>query len=278
MGIFKQFVPPVLLKPLRKIYNRSLLLFLKPNWHTIQTGLLKGRPIYINDTIPYFKEMIAGSYDAFFWDYLKNRSFEGTTLIDIGAHIGYHTLGFAQRVGEKGHVVAFEPNPYNLERIKLILSKNADLNSRIILFPFAVSNAEADVSFNFSKNIEDVTSSGGYLDSGAQPLDDAVYETAGFITETVKTKRLDDLVGEHQYTNISLIKIDVEGAEHWVLEGAIQTLRTHHPLLLIEVHSITAMLSVCTILHKEGYDIQLIKEDNVSRCFVAATPTGTAHS
>lgn len=57
-------------------------------------------------------------------DFLAKALQPGMTFIDIGAHVGYYTLLGAAAVGKEGKVIAFEPEPYNLE----ILTKNVALN------------------------------------------------------------------------------------------------------------------------------------------------------
>ena len=69
---------------------------------------------------------------------------------------------------------------------------------------------------------------------------------------------------------MSLIKIDVEGAEHLVLEGALCILQKHHPLLMIEIHSVTSMFKTCKSLFEIGYESRVIQEDSANRCFISA--------
>jgi FkbM family methyltransferase len=211
--------------------------------------------------------MITGEYDAYLWKPLPT-ALDGI-ILDVGAHIGYHSLGFAA-LYLNCKVVAFEPNPANLERLQAHLDLNKQLADRITVFPAALSDVEGSLTFRSSANIEDQTSSGGYLERGKPPLDPSVYERAGFKTTTVATYRLDELAADQAWSNIKVIKIDVEGAEHLVLQGAMETLRRDHPMLLMEIHSVVCMLEVLKLLHPLGYEVSLLHEDRPGRCFVLA--------
>ncbi len=266
----KEFIPPIALKMIRRLSWKQTGDRLKPDWHTIQSGHLKGINIYVNNEMPAFKEMIAGKYDGFLWKYLDDISFEKSIVLDIGAHIGYHSMGFANK---GGNVIAFEPNPYNVERLKKNLSRNERLKERISIMPVAVSDVNEEVKFCFSKNIDDETSTGGYIENSYKPLQDTEYEKAGFTCQNIQAKQLDKFVEENNYENIRVIKIDVEGAEHLVLAGALKTLKKYSPKLFIEIHSVTSMLFVTQILSRLDYHIKIIKEDTVSRCFIMAEKT-----
>ncbi len=64
---------------------------------------------------------------------------------------------------------------------------------------------------------------------------------------------------------------DVEGAEHLVLKGGLETLTRERPLLLMEIHSVVCMLSVLELLHPLGYSARLLHEDRPGRCFIMAS-------
>ena len=71
----------------------------------------------------------------------------------------------------------------------------------------------------------------------------------------------------------SIIKIDVEGAESLVLEGAVELLSKYKPLLLIEVNNITQMFYVQKRLLKIGYNLEILDKEHtsLSRCFIIAS-------
>ncbi len=69
--------------------------------------------------------------------------------------------------------------------------------------------------------------------TGVSSFRQAVANSSG--TETVKTRRLDSLLKEIDFGKIKLMKIDVEGAEHMVIEGAMALLKSSQPDIILEM-------------------------------------------
>jgi FkbM family methyltransferase len=244
--LIQEILPPIVYKAIQSLRNH--LYSPKPKWNKISGGILEGCIIYVPTEQFYFKEMIEGAYDNFFCDFLKKVDLESQTIIDIGGHIGYHSMCFSKLTGKKGKVYVFEPNVFNVERMELIFGKNRDISDNISINKFALSDSQGTATFNFSQNIDNSTSFGGYIEGSYKPLSDDVYEKAGFTSMEVKVDTLDNFVTEKKITNLKLIKIDVEGAEHKVLEGGRKTLESLKPIILVEIHSVSAMLYVAMIL------------------------------
>ncbi len=241
----------------------------RPATHEVVAGPLRGRSLHVAAGMPAFRDMLNGVYDTYVFDALPKELAPGSVILDIGAHIGYHALSFAA-LYPTCRVIAFEPNPANMERAQRNLALSPDLTARIRMMEVALSDTAGTVAMSGSSNVEDQTSSGSYIDGASKPLEDAVYEKAGFHTFPVKARPLDQLAAEEGWPRVALMKIDVEGAEHLVLAGALDTLRRHHPLLLIEIHSVLCMLEVSDLLRALGYRIRVLHEDRASRCFIAA--------
>lgn len=268
-GLLRELLPPVLLRLLKPAKPTPARAISEATEQPVRGGPLIGLTLRVNAAQPAFREMVEGTFDDFLWAATPEH-LEGGVILDVGAHIGYHSLGFAARYPACS-VVAFEPNPANQERLHQHLVLNPSLAPRITLHPVALSDVEGTLTFMSSANVEDQTSSGGYLQRGSPPLDAATYQRAGFSRSEVPTRRLDDLVHEQGWTAIRMVKLDVEGAEHLVLAGAMETLRRDLPLLLIEVHSVACMLHVLELLHPLGYTTRLLHEDDAFRCFIAAS-------
>lgn len=131
---------------------------------------------------------------------------------DIGANVGFYTLLFSQYAKA---VYAFEPLIRNLKYLIRLIDINKLPNARII--PCAVAD-DSKVSY-FSEGEDH---SRGKLDhDGLVPV--MVTTCDRFVSET---KIVPDL-----------IKIDVEGSEFDVLKGASKLLETHHPSILLSIHS-----------------------------------------
>jgi hypothetical protein len=84
----------------------------------------------------------------------------------------------------------------------------------------------------------------------------------------------DTLLRDKRVPAPSIIKIDVEGAEAFVLAGAQQLLASQRPVLLIEVHHITAMHNILNILLRMGFRTSIVNQapNSPSRCFIVAQP------
>lgn len=269
------FLPPIISSCLHKVYRKLFQKDRNPNWYQVRNGLLAGRELYVNGYHPSFKSMLDGSYDAFFYEYLQKLKLENGIVCDIGAHIGYHTLCLACYVGPFGKVLAFEPNPYNFERLTMNINRNSELRDRIQIYNFALSAHSGVANFHLSKNVDNFTSSGSFIEGAHVPLPYGIYKKSGFIEHRVVTKSLDDLILGHygDYKKINLIKIDVEGAENLVIKGAEKLINAYKPpILLIEVHSVISMLNVASTLFGFGYKIIPLKESERSRCFIIAEP------
>ena len=168
---------------------------------------------FISDTIRlnqeyYEKEVL--SYCA--------KNYDISHYVDVGANIGNH-IHFMAAHGAK-HCVGFEPNPRNFELLKL----NAP---QAKLFNFALSDHEGEAIFAFF----DDSSGNGHLlenfqDKSARKWGEKPQETR------VPVSRLDKVGLE----NVTLLKIDVEGAELAVLRGAQETLKKFKPTIWIEMH------------------------------------------
>lgn len=127
--LIQEILPPIVYKAIQSLRNH--LYSPKPKWNKISGGILEGCIIYVPTEQFYFKEMIEGAYDNFFCDFLKKVDLESQTIIDIGGHIGYHSMCFAKLTGKKGKVYVFEPNVFNVERMELIFGKNRDISDNI---------------------------------------------------------------------------------------------------------------------------------------------------
>lgn len=171
----------------------------------------------------------------------------GDCCVDVGANLGYYTIIMAKWVGSRGFVIAFEPFPANFE----ILKKNVHLNGlqNVVLEPKALSNRNGSLRLihSISDEFSATPSVTGYAVDGEQ---DSVQ---------VPTCRLDDYVAGLGRVP-SFIKIDVEGAELSVLEGASNTLFSIRPVLLVEIHDwgTNEAARVCKLLSEFQYQTKSV--------------------
>jgi FkbM family methyltransferase len=219
------------------------------------------------------RQMAEGTYDDVLFRAAQSIvPLGGAVVWDVGAHIGYESLCFAVLVGDAGTVVAFEPNPANTREWERNVGGNPQLAGRMMLKRMALSCESGKAAFRFSEDVVSGRSSGSHLADVMPPEDPACYSTFGVLDVTCA--RADDLVTSGVLRPPALVKIDVEGAEADVLRGATATLRTHRPLLLLEVHHVRAMHEVDDVLRAAGYSVSLLDspEESPSRCFVKAIP------
>jgi len=169
------------------------------------------------------KKMCYGIYEYETVQFLKSRLHEGDTFIDVGANIGYLSAVAASCVGPNGEVHCFEPLPDYFARLKKMANENP--NYSIHVNNFACGDIEGSSTIDLS-NVGNI---------GWNTM------VPSFIADkkksyTVEIKRLDKYIQEKKLSNISVIKIDVEGYEFPVLKG-LQSLFDSHvfPVLLVEI-------------------------------------------
>jgi len=142
---------------------------------------------------------------------------EELTLFDVGAHDGF-TAGHFRAHFKKANIYCFEPFPEAFERLK----PNTARDSRIHAFDYGLSNRD---------HIQDFHSNTFSMSNSLLATDERGHTVWGRnIMETkeviqAKFKTLDTVMAELQLDRVDVLKMDVQGAEHLVLEGAAQTLR-----------------------------------------------------
>ena len=146
-------------------------------------------------------------------EFCKKELKKGDTVIDAGANIGYFTLFFSKLVGEKGKVIAFEPDPINFD----ILKKNIELNkiTNVELVKKGISNK------NESMRLYKSTVSGGHS---------LIKNEWGKEYTDIQTVTLDEYFKEQK---IDAIKIDVEGFELEVIEGGKKIFKNNKNMKII---------------------------------------------
>ncbi len=155
----------------------------------------------------------------------------GDIAVDIGANIGFLTVLASLLVGPSGHVVAFEPGPENLERLRANLAHNDCKNVTVI--EKAVTNQVGEVEFFINSD----DSGGNALWNPAQ-YPGNVKCLATPIRLTVPGTTLDAEWRQLQLQAPKLIKIDTEGAEQRVLEGMRDLLSGQKPRFVVsELHA-----------------------------------------
>lgn len=196
-----------------------------------------------------------GSYEQHLVHIITALVRPGDICIDVGAQKGFVTLHLAKAAGPGGRVIAFEPDP----RAMNALSSNVQYNGfeQVRLHSCALGDREAYCGFALSNQL-------GW--SSRFPNDLAKPVVASTIS--VRTRRLDDILAEEgivpETHRIAFIKIDAEGSEPLVLQGAMETLNRFRPTIHIEVNRSSLSAggfsegSLERILHSFGYQLYAI--------------------
>jgi FkbM family methyltransferase len=145
----------------------------------------------------------------------------GMTVLDVGANIGAHTLLFARLAGPAGRVLAFEPQ----RKLFQMLCGNCAVNGLENVFAYH-GFAAAEQGEQAVKDI-DMSRVGNF---GGQEMAQMIAEETSETVAHVKSVRIDDM----SLAACDFVKIDVEGMELSVLQGAAETIRRHRPILFVE--------------------------------------------
>lgn len=156
--------------------------------------------------------------------YVQRRLRPGDVFIDAGGYHGWYTLLASRSVGEGGRVVAFEPNPASFETLTQNLALNGCGNVRAL--DVALAGVDGSVSL-FTGPDDGVASSLGKVQGWEREV-------------RVPARRLDAILKEMDIQHVTLLKIDVEGAELDLLNGAPATLATSRPAVIFEVNPAAA--------------------------------------
>ncbi|MEW5926302.1 MAG: FkbM family methyltransferase [Gemmatimonadota bacterium] len=135
----------------------------------------------------------------------------GMTFVDVGANVGYFSLLAASLVGERGRVYALEPSPYAYARIAATLRTNRMPQAEA--FQMGLSDAPGELTLYLPPAAANFHSPTMSASSGGEPV-------------SVPVRRMDDVLDEWGVETVDLVKVDVEGHEPRVFEGASRVLAT----------------------------------------------------
>lgn len=175
-------------------------------------------------------------------DYLKSKYGTFDTILDIGSNIGNHMLYYCDKLGAK-QIHCFEPNQFNYN----ILQKNIKLNNlqnKVFLYKKAVGAKAAKGS---EKNFT-------YENTGMNVVEILTEEST--VDDAIDIVTIDSF----HFAGVDFIKIDVEGFEMEVLQGAKQALQSSNAVVLIEVFDNNKQ-QVDTFMHSLGYKELISLED-----------------
>jgi FkbM family methyltransferase len=145
-------------------------------------------------------------------------------VIDVGANIGFHTVLLAKRIGAR-RVLAVEPTRNALARLRRNIALNG-VDAKVSVFEGVVSDALGSLEIKTIAGLEEYSSLG--------VMEHPSIVGAGYVTEEVEARTLDQLVDEHGL-DCGFLKVDVEGVEHKVFSGGRGLLTQSRPVVLSEL-------------------------------------------
>jgi FkbM family methyltransferase len=160
----------------------------------------------------------SGVWEPITTELVKKLIKKNDVVIDVGANIGYYTTLFAKSTGNEGFVYAFEPTTifHNL------LVENISLNhfSNVTIIKKGLSNKKGNIEILIDNSSASIH----------QPQKGDVINK-----EIIELTTLDDYVEEFGLEKINFIKIDIDGHEPFVLEGAIRSIFKFKPIVILEI-------------------------------------------
>jgi FkbM family methyltransferase len=199
------------------------------------------------------KKWIVGAGEHGYWlgsyELRKRIPFEreivpGSVIYDIGANVGFYSLLAAELTDKDGTVYAFEPLPRNISFLRRHIALNKIDNIEVI---------ECAVSAQAGE---------GFFDLGASTAMGYLAESGEILVETVS---LDEMLDAGRLQPPDYMKVDVEGAEHCVLKGAMNTLKTQQPTLFLDTHAREAHDAALTLLTSLGYTFEILDEKPIEK-------------
>ncbi len=189
--------------------------------------------------------------------FLDSIDISGKNVIDGGSNIGIYALVFSYLCGYDGTVYCFEIQ----KTINDLCKENADINKRknIVCFNLALSNKIGEsvgyTPIDYSK--DNISSVGVRTESGGDIK--------------VATSTIDDF----GFTNVGLIKLDLEGYEPKALDGAWETIDRDKPYMIIELSPIYLDNKQSETIEKIKYHGYLV--EGISDCNYLCTPKSSSY-
>ena len=200
---------------------------------------------------PEFRQ-ITEVYEPDVWAHVMSAVAPGNVVVDVGAYVGLYTIAFAQRTGPTGRVYSFEPDPRNCAVMRKHIALN-NVSERVEVHQLAVGDKDGFVPFTAGRDSQSVIGA-----NSSSP-------------ETVRMATLDTILPSER---IDVLKVDVEGFEEKVLQGAEVLLSDNKRkprVIFIEAHPYNWHLcgstsdSLVNRLTKSGYEVCDMQNLSVSK-------------
>ena len=198
-----------------------------------------------------------GSYELPILRQIARICQKGWTVWDCGAYLGFYTASFARLVGPEGHVVAFEPDPWNMGRTRENIALNGFGNVQFV--QAAIGAPVSEVDFILSDNTNSHIP-GTYV--GATPEEYAEIEQCNARVR-VPCLSLDQAYLDEAIPHPHLLKLDIEGAEREALQHAERLIHEVSPLIVLELHNPECDAVAWQFAQTMGYSLRSLTDGRV---------------
>jgi FkbM family methyltransferase len=161
-----------------------------------------------------------GEYDCRTIDRMKELLVPGAVALDVGANIGAYTVQLGRALQQGGRIIAVEPLPANVKRLRENVNLN-ELTEVVEIVEAAVGDHRGVVHLRGAKGREALAGNAVVADSGV----------------AAQLKTIDSIAEAHELERCDLIKLDIEGCEFAALRGAEHLLRRCRPVLYLELNA-----------------------------------------
>ncbi len=236
-----------------------------PTKARVFTHTLDGHRILLDPSEPFimFHVLEHGEWERHVRKLLRCLLSEGDVYWDVGANIGLHALLAAALVGKDGQVLSIEPHPNTFALLRDNIEING-LNNRVELIQAAAaSNHGGTQMFEYYEQHSAM--------SGFRVSDKSVREHGAQVTQIeVAIVALDAIINEKDIRP-DVVKIDVEGFEMDVLQGAIGLVESNHDVafiveynseLLSSLHSPATAKAILNLFADNGFEGFKVTDDN----------------
>jgi FkbM family methyltransferase len=169
----------------------------------------------------------------------------GDVFVDVGAHVGFHSLVARRLVGPAGLVVAIEPQPYNAQKILANWRANDFANLKLIIAAAGELDGWVELRDQPSTDRSLLTLRGNGAKDQAQHFE-------------VPSTRLDSIFRRHEISGVKLLKLDVEGYENEVISGLGEQVRDVENIVF--EHLPAANCDIVTLLRQRSFDIRTVED------------------
>lgn len=245
LSIIRRFLPKKLKRKILRVIDKHPLLFMP-------VFLLLYRVLFIplnekkallfkfpTEKILIYRDQGRTIFGEIFCYQVYEQFFEvkkGDKVIDVGANVGIFAIKAAKKTGNKGFVIAIEPEPNNLA----LLYENVKGFNNVMVVPKVAGNSKGKAKLYTANTSADHSI---MYDHGHGYLD-------------VEMDTLDNIILELKLIKVDFIKIDVEGAELEVLKGAEKLFKTHDVKIAIAAYHYPEEISeISQFLRLKGMNV-----------------------